>query len=274
MVSLLTLTGGASLASILMYQGVRRKKGASAWWKTSWETVRQALTLPRSQVAQPQGQPITTLAAELTVTDVAPAHDPASPYAFRTAALAFGVSAIGGLISPPLQVAGMPLLVFMGLPAAQAAYTQVELDGRPTRSLVETVALVVCLSSGYYTFGALGFCLYHGGRYYLAAQQPHTVEQRRSAPPSDWVAPSTSHLWREGITCTMATATLQPGDHILLQSGEIAPIRGLITEGEAWLQPQALSATACALHKRAGDLVNIQDLVVVGRICVRVLLQP
>ncbi|MEZ4860202.1 MAG: hypothetical protein R3C14_02795 [Caldilineaceae bacterium] len=60
------------------------------------------------------------------------------------------------------------------------------------------------------------------------------------------------------------TATLQPGDQVILQSGEVAPVDGLITEGVAWLRNQAGAATVCGLHKTVGDRVAATDLVLVG----------
>lgn len=269
MVSLLTLAGGVSLTSAFVYQRTKRKETASAYWEKPWQTIRKALTHARQQLSpsevlrHPKGMSL----VQQLASDASSNH-----YELHTSALALGVSAVGSLLFPPLRIAGMPLLVFMGLPAAQAAYTQLQLDGRPSRALAETVALVVCLTSGYYTFTALGFCLYHGARYQLAQQQHTSTEETR--PLLSWVSPPTIHLLCEGATQSVATATLQPGDHVLLQSGEIAPIRGLIIEGAAWLYPQALSTTTTALHKSAGDLIDIQDMVVVGRICVRVLPHP
>lgn len=274
MVGLLTLTGGVSLTGVLLYQGLGRKKSIQQWWKTSWQTVQEALPPTRQQLPLCNASAIPL--PDTTTADIVRDGDAviaASRYGLHTSALALGVTAAGELLFPPLRVAGLPLLVFMGIPPAQAAYAQLQVDGRPNRALAETVALVMCLAGGYYAIGALAFCLYHGGRLWLAAQQPSVAQPDAAAatPHSAWLAATTAHLRKEGTTCTVATATLQPGDQIMLYSGEIAAMDGLITEGVAWLHPQPFPAAAYALHKGVGERINAQDLVVVGRICVRVL---
>ncbi|MBX3011108.1 MAG: hypothetical protein KF832_06350 [Caldilineaceae bacterium] len=64
---------------------------------------------------------------------------------------------------------------------------------------------------------------------------------------------------------------LQPGYQILLSSGELVPADAMIIEGVAWLQPQVLPATKDALRKSVGDKIAATDLVLVGRILIRVL---
>lgn len=102
----------------------------------------------------------------------------------------------------------------------------------------------------------------------------HQVRQclpRRHPHPSVVIPPMTAHLWQVDTVCTVPTTTLQPGDQVLLKSGEMMPVDGLIIEGVAWVRPQALSATACGLRKSVGSRVMATDIVMVGRICVQVL---
>lgn len=264
MVSLLTLTGAASLASIWVYQRLEKGAQLSAkrpWWKATWGTVQKSLAQVRQDLSQRYRPSLVTVMAAPNAEANA-----ATRYGLRTAALALGTTTTGWLLFPPLQIAGLPLLVYMGLPAAQRAYKQLALDGRPNRALAETVVLAVCLAGGYYWIGSLGFCLYHGSRTLLA--KPPTDGPVQGDP---WATPVSTHLWKAGTTCAVPTAMLQPGDHLLLQSGEMTPVDGLIIEGMAWVQPCALSATACGLRKSVGSRITATDIVVVGRICVRVL---
>jgi cation transport ATPase len=186
-------------------------------------------------------------------------------YGLRTSALALGVTTVGWLVAPPLQVAGLPLLVYMGIPAAQAAYEQLWLDGRPNQSLAETVILVVGLARGDYWISALGFCCYYGVRHW------------RNKPPQDAAEavasemPRMAHGQKEGVVYTVPSATLQPGDRVILQSGEVAPVDGLIVEGVARLRQQGAFVPAAGLRKAVGDRVMAADLVLVGRICVRMI---
>lgn len=103
----------------------------------------------------------------------------------------------------------------------------------------------------------------------------HQVRQclppRHPPPPIGVAPPMTAHLWQGDAVRTVPTITLQPGDQVLLKSGEMMPVDGLIIEGVARVQPQALSATASGLRKSVGSRVMATDIVMVGRICVQVL---
>lgn len=277
MVSLLAMTGSASLAGAWVYKrlGNKEQEGrddstGQAWWKTPWQTVQKILHQTEQRASQSNPlSPIKPLVDDSSLVFIGHADDAtnaAIQYGLRTSTLALGVTTAGWLVCPSLQIVGLPLLVYLGIPPAQAAYNQLWVNGRPSRALAETVVLAVCLTSGCYWVGSLGFWLYYGSRTLLANQQ-QSVEPRQLV----WLAPTTAHRWQDGAVCVVTTTTLQPGDQVILQSGEQAPVDGLITEGVAWLRAQASSATASGQRKAIGDRVAAADLVLVGRICVRVL---
>lgn len=277
MVGLLGLTGGASLVSVWVYRRWENKTKSPgehgktpAWWQTFWPR-RQGEVLPPQPgiLRHKPSVPMTAPGVDLPFTTPrqTTGHHATLNYGLRTATLALAVTTVGRLCYPPLQVAGLPLLVYMGIPAAQEAYEQLRREERPGRALAETVVLAVCLAGGHYWAGALGFSLYYGSRARLTEkQQSHATLQHPA-----WLAPTTTHRWHDGAACVVATASLQPGDLVILHSGEVAPVDGLITKGVAWLRPQALSATACGVRKGVGDKVAARDLVLVGEIYVQVL---
>jgi cation transport ATPase len=234
------------------------------WWQAlqeAYQGARQAFTRCSKQTAvipPTDTHPLTTAQRGKTATDDA-------AYGLRTATLALGVTTVGVLVAPPLRLAGLPLLVYMGIPAAQTTYEQLWMDGRPNRALVETVVLGVCLVGGYYWVGALGFWLYYGSRT-LLAPTPQSTPNRSTT----WQTPTTVHLWQAGTTSVVPTNTLQPGDQLLLQSGDMTPVAGVIVEGVAWVRSQAMANNAGALRKSVGSQLLATELVVVGRVCVRV----
>jgi hypothetical protein len=276
MVGLLSLTGGASLVTMWVYQHWENKtepldehSKTPAWWQRFWLR-RNGEVLPTSPAIPPHkpSTPTTAPGAELPCTTPRQTTGQRvdGDYELRTSTLALAVTTAGRLCYPPLQVAGLPLLVYMGIPAAQKAYEQLGAEERPGHALAETVVLAVCLAGGYYWVGSLGFWLYYGSRRLLAKQQPG-VERL----PPVWLAPTTTRRWHDGAASVVATASLQPGDQVILHSGEVAPVDGLIIKGVAWLRPQALSAAACGLRKEVGDKVAVHDIVLVGEIYVQVL---
>ena len=279
MVGLLAMTGSASLVGVWVYKQwgekkqVRPKKDQRQdWWQTTWQRLQDQLWQPNHSVV-PRNQPkapAPTAAATVAPSPVSPGQHTeqaaAIRYGVRTSALALAVTTTGQLCYPPLQVAGLPLLVYMGIPAARRAYEQLEAEGRPDRALAETVVLAVCLVSGAYWISSLGFFLYHGGRELLTEKHSHTDFQQPA-----WSAPKTTHLWKEGTGAIVATASLRAGDQVILQSGEMAPADGLIVDGVAWLRPQAMTPISCGLRKSVGDRISATDIVSVGQICVQII---
>ncbi len=276
MVGLLTMTGGASLVGVWVYrrwgdktQLRREQRAGQAWWQAAWQRVQERVWPSRQPVASrnpptPVTEPVADLpfAASRQTADLhATIH-----YGLRTSTLALGVTSAGWLVFPPLQVAGLPLLIYMGIPAAQQAYDQLADEGRPGHALAETVVLAVCLASGYYWVGSLGFWLYYGSRTWLAEKG-----QGEAPRPLEWLTPTTTQLWKEGEAHVVPTASLQSGDQVILHSGEMVPVDGLITEGVAWLRPQTLPSGACGLRKGVGDRIMATDIVSIGQICIRVL---
>lgn len=277
MVGLLAMTGSASLVGIWVYNQLGEKKQVRPkkdqrqdWWQTTWQRLQDQLWQSNHAVA-PRNQPKAPApAATVAPSPVSPGQraeqTAAVRYGVRTSALALAVTTTGQLCYPPLQVAGLPLLVYMGIPAARRAYEQLEAEGRPDRALAETVVLAVCLASGAYWISSLGFLLYYGGRELLTEKHSHTDFQSPT-----WAAPKTTHLWKEGTGAIVATASLRAGDQVILQSGEMAPADGLIVDGVAWLRPQAMTAISCGLRKSVGDRISATDIVSVGQICVQVI---
>jgi Cu2+-exporting ATPase len=265
------LTMIASARSEKKMQGEHERADRPTWWQATWQRLQKRVWPARQPVAlrkSPAATTTTSADSLLAGSQQQGEHQATLRYGVRTSTLALVVTTTGRLCYPPLQVAGLPLLVYMGIPAAQQAYDELAEEGRPGWAVAETVMLAVCLAGGYYWVGAFGFWLYYGGRTLLAEKRPEAEAQ---AQQPEWSASTTTHLWKDGVACVVPIATLQPGDQVLLHSGEMVPVDGLITEGVAWLRPQALSSAACGLRKSVGDRVAAMDLVMVGRICVGIL---
>jgi hypothetical protein len=269
------MTGDVSLVNDWVYrhwedeQTSHQQNGAGhSWWRPVWSYVRdnvRKLIHPNSRrhPFTPTSRPVT----DLPFAPLSPNESPheSNGYELHTAGLALAATTVGHTIFPPLQMAGLPLLVYMGIPSAKQAYDQLADEGRAGRALSETVVLALFLVSGHFWAGAFGFWLYHGSRRLMTEKRQITDARR-----SEWHTPTTARLWKDDADCAVPTAALQPGDQVLLHSGDLAPADGVITEGAAWLQHCALPPTTPGVHKGVGDKVATKDLVLVGFICVRV----
>jgi manganese/zinc-transporting P-type ATPase C len=77
-------------------------------------------------------------------------------------------------------------------------------------------------------------------------------------------------LQDDGIELEVDIDTLSAGDLVTVQEGEVVPVDGIITEGLAAIDEEALSGTAGAQDKTTGDVVYAATFVRAGRIIVRV----
>ena len=147
-VSLLTMTGGASLAGAWVAKRWvnekprRGKDPGPAWWQAPWQTVQETLQQARQRLTQgaslAQAQPVVD-APPLALAERTDDPNATIHYGWRTATLALGATTTGLLVSPPLQIVGLPLLVYMGVPQAQPASHHLWVDGRPIPALASTV---------------------------------------------------------------------------------------------------------------------------------------
>jgi cation transport ATPase len=77
-------------------------------------------------------------------------------------------------------------------------------------------------------------------------------------------------LQDDGLEIEVDIDTLSAGDIVTIREGEIIPVDGVIAEGLAAIDEEALSGTAGAQDKTAGDVVYAATFIRAGRITVRV----
>jgi cation transport ATPase len=74
----------------------------------------------------------------------------------------------------------------------------------------------------------------------------------------------------DGLEIEVDIDTISAGDLVTVQAGDTVPVDGVITEGLAAIDEEALSGTAVAQDKTTGDVVYAATFVRAGRITVRV----
>ncbi len=69
-------------------------------------------------------------------------------------------------------------------------------------------------------------------------------------------APRTAHLMRGDTVETVDIAEIRRGDHLLVKSGEVIPVDGVVTSGGAVVDESALTGEPLPVDKAYGDLVS------------------
>jgi len=182
------------------------------------------------------------------------------------ASIALGLATTGTLFYPPAKAACLPVLFYLGIAPAQTAYQALRQEKRATPALAETVVVAVCIVQGYYLVGAVGCWLYHLGG--LLYDQQH----KRELDDLNWHPPTAVWLEQAGKEYAIPVSALRAGDCIVVHTGEMIPVAGVVIDGVAWVKERGLPADAPSLcdKRQAGSLVEAATIVQVGCIWVLV----
>ncbi|MGO9601574.1 MAG: heavy metal translocating P-type ATPase [Isosphaeraceae bacterium] len=77
-------------------------------------------------------------------------------------------------------------------------------------------------------------------------------------------------LYREGVEVQVSLERLQAGDIIVVNTGEVVPVDGVIAEGLAMIDQHALTGESTPAEKGVGDRVFASTLMVAGKVLVSV----
>lgn len=185
-------------------------------------------------------------------------------HGINTSSVSLGLASTS-LLFPPMQYASVPVLIYMGAPSARSAYDQLMETGKPSRALLETTALAICLGGGWYLIGSVGFWLYYMGR---LVQHKRALSKRRNASP--WALPLCTRLLRNTEAVITPTALVQSGDDVLVCTSEVVPVDGIVTKGIAWVQPSGTTNISAFCLKRVGDRVAAMDVIIAGELTLHV----
>lgn len=180
-----------------------------------------------------------------------------------------------GLTAAPVKLAALPVLLYMGLPAARRAYNALA-DEAALPALLETVALSAVLVQGTVLPGALGFSLYYLGRTWWLTR---TEKAARRAP--ELVLPKTVCVRRAQGEVLIPTEQVQPQESVVYTAGDLIVMPGIVMEGVAWTQSlittgastasnAATDAVSPPVVMKTGATVNVGALVLVGKLVVQV----
>lgn len=124
----------------------------------------------------------------------------------------------------------------------------------------------LCLFKGKHLALVLNSFFYHFGKRMTAKAQEETKEQLthlfEQRPLNVWTI-------KDGVEEEISIQEVRPGDVVLVNTGWVIPIDGIITEGFAMIDQYAFTGEAVLAEKRVGDRVFASTLIISGRICVQ-----
>ena len=185
--------------------------------------------------------------------------------AICTASLPLAVAA--STAAPVLLPVSAAVLLSTSMPFLVGSYRTLVRQKRLGCEALDSLVVVGCIATMQLVPGAvLCWCL-SVGRTLVKKTEHRSKTMLRSIagkqPQSVW-------LVRQGVEIRVSLDRLEPGDVIVVHTGEVIPVDGIVAEGLATIDQQMLTGESTPAEKGPGDRVFAATLVVGGKLFVAV----
>ncbi|RKZ79040.1 MAG: heavy metal translocating P-type ATPase [Candidatus Parabeggiatoa sp. nov. 1] len=207
---------------------------------------------------------------QLALAETVEAEKKEQQHYLKMSGVAMGIGAIRQffLTSPPFVLLNIAAFTYIAVPHFKSAENSLlkerKIDGYVLYFLADTTTFAL----GQYFAAALGVSLFHLSRLVVSRAKGHSKKMlldvfEQQQPQNVW-------LLRDGIELEVPLATIKNSDIIIVKTGDIVPVDGIVTEGIASIDQHALTGESRPLEKLPGDQVFAATVVVAGKICIKV----
>jgi heavy metal translocating P-type ATPase len=177
------------------------------------------------------------------------------------------LAAVAQFAFPPLLPVSAALFAYTSIPSFRRAYEVVFKERRLGVDFLDSVVILGCLATLHVFPGAiLAWCL-SLGRYLVRRTEDNSKKLLLGAfgkqPRYVW-------LLKDGIEIEMPLDRLEKGDIVVVHTGEMVPVDGIIVEGLAMIDQHALTGESTPAEKGVGDRVFASTVMVAGKVHVAV----
>lgn len=200
-------------------------------------------------------------------TNMTPSADERAGYRELGYALsALGIGLTSWLFYPPLAILGAPFLALIGIGRAQRSYRLFKEQGRFDLSTIDTLISIAVLVTGSFISGAMGYTIVAVSSIMLsrtqASSRSRLINIFGQRPRTAWVRVS-------GVEIECPIEEVVVGTEVIVSAGEIIPVDGVVIEGRATVDQQALTGESESVLCELGDPVLATTIIRSGRVVVR-----
>lgn len=181
------------------------------------------------------------------------------------------------LLYPPLGLVTVPLNVYTSMPIFESAYQSLLQDGRFHLPIIGSIVIIVALTTEHFFTASLIDWGYHYfalqiHRLRLFGQQFLATVQNKQSFISQFFHYPPEFVWVEAnnVEFQIPFAELQVGDIVIVDEGQIIPVNGRVTKGEAIVDTWFMTAMSKQIRIQKEDQVMSSMIVVSGKIFVRI----
>jgi len=177
------------------------------------------------------------------------------------------LAAIAQFAFPPLLPVSAGLFAYTAIPSFRRAYEVLFKERRLGVDFLDSVVIMGCLATLHVFPGAiLAWCL-SVGRYLVRRTEDNSKKLLLGAfgkqPRYVW-------LLKDEIEVEVPLERLEKGDIVVVHTGEMVPVDGIIVEGLAMIDQHALTGESTPAEKGVGDRVFASTVMVAGKVHVAV----
>ena len=177
------------------------------------------------------------------------------------------IAAVAQFAAPALLAPAAVLFAYTSIPTFKAARSVLFEEKRLGVDVLDAIVVVGCLGTmSIFPGTVLCWCLSFG-RVLVKKTQDNSKKLLLNAfgkqPRYVW-------LYRDGAEVQIALDRLEPSDIIVVNTGEVVPVDGIIVQGLAVIDQHALTGESTPAEKGVGDRVFAATLLVAGKILVQV----
>ena len=177
------------------------------------------------------------------------------------------IAAVAQFAFPPLLPVAAAVFAYTSIPTFKEAKSVLFEERRLGVDVLDAVVVVGCLATMSIFPGAvLCWCL-GLGKVLVKRTQDNSKKLLLNAfgkqPRYVW-------LYRDGAEVQISMDRLQQGDIIVVNTGEVVPVDGVVVEGMAMIDQHALTGESTPAEKGVGDRVFASTLMVAGKVFVSV----
>ena len=164
---------------------------------------------------------------------------------------------------PPLTLINVGVISYTTVPILQRTIKTLYHDKKITNDGYSALISILTLGTGNYCAASVHNLIYHASGYLVDQSRESSTHSAANAyqktPDKVWIV--TGSVEREILLDELAE-----GDIIIVTTGEVIPVDGVISTGIALVDQQAMTGEANPVEKGSGDEVMASTIVLSGRI--------
>ena len=175
--------------------------------------------------------------------------------------------AIVGFLCPPLFPLTVASAVYAGMRIFKNGYKALVREQKLRLDVVGSLYLVCAFIGGFYFPASFGLFAY-----YLSEKLVFVTQDRSRQSLINIFGEQPRTVWQcvDDVEVEVPLQSVQAGDTLVIQAGQVISVDGVITDGIATVDQHMLTGESEPVEKRKGDEVFTSTLVTAGRIFVRV----